>query len=173
MGVWFPFLQRSVPKALHAYKHGPLVFKVLAQQFIFGPTMNTAFFGWIQLHDVWDESRLSGYENGTRQSDFFSADFGKKRFTGVEFEIFKTRWWMKLKSDLLHTVAVSCCWWIPFNTVMFLTVPVTFQPIVAQVGLIIWSTYLSLVGHKHPPAIHEMKTRTIQMHTRDIHKVTN
>jgi len=54
----------------------------------------------------------------------------------------------KLATDLLPTIKRSCVYWGTVQLVNFLFVPTTFSVLYTNVGFLIWTTYISLVGYR-------------------------
>ena len=99
----------------------PVIVKVLMNQLLSAPIMNSLFYGYIQffathdLHIPWLQ-----------------------------------RWAAKLDSDLYHTQVKSFLIWSPLQFINFYYVPSQFRLLYTSVGLVCWFAFLSFVGHGKP-----------------------
>jgi len=54
----------------------------------------------------------------------------------------------KLAADLVPTIKRSCAYWGTIQLVNFLLIPPRFGVLYTNVGFLLWTTYISLVGYK-------------------------
>jgi Mpv17 / PMP22 family len=119
---WFSILSRWVPVAAGDLK--AVIKKVLVNQVLMSPGLNTVFFTWVVF---------------TRKP--FSTTLDQKLTTLRE----------KLRTDLPATIARSCVYWTILNTINFGLVPTHMQVLFTNMSFLVWTVYLTFVGYRSVP----------------------
>lgn len=120
--VWFRWLDRLFPPA--AVSPRAILTKVLFHQLTLAPTMNALFFGYVAAVD--------------------RVPAPPARVLEKTLPV----WRRKLQEDLLPVTARSLVWWLPVHVVNFLWVPPHARAVYTSCNLVVWTTYLSIVGHR-------------------------
>ena len=137
---WFRVVEKIVPKSLTG--GAAVAGKITATQVIMSPIYNGIFFGWVQAFDVYDGS-AEKYPDG------------KPRFGSDEISLSLNRWWLKCRDDLIMTCVIATAFWAPLHFVTFGFVPLQWRVVSSSIGSVLWSAYLTLTGHKHPPHVNK------------------
>jgi len=116
---WFKVLSRICPVTPGDW--ASIVRKVGVNQVVISPFLNALFFAWVTF---------------TRNP--LSTTLGTKLSMLQQ----------KLNQDLLPTYIRSCAFWVIFNLMNFGLVDAKWQVVVANVGFLAWTVYLSLVGYR-------------------------
>ena len=122
--LWFRFLSQVFPGATRAAP-ATLVAKVAVNQAVMSPFLNTLFFGWVIL---------------TRDRPNSSA-------------VLLARWRTKLAADLRPTILRSLVFWSSLNFCIFGCLPLAWHVFATSIGFFVWTSYVSFVGFRKPPAL--------------------
>ena len=144
---WFRVVERIVPKTLTG--GAAVAARIAATQVIMSPIYNGIFFGWVQAFDVYDSSA----ENYSDK---------QPRFGTEEASLSAHRWFVKCRVDLIMTCAIATAFWAPLHYVTFSFVPLQWRVVSSSIGSVLWSAYLTLTGHKHPPHVQKQKQDELQ-----------
>ena len=97
---------------------------------------------WIALREGWKEELQDfGLEESTVEH---IMDNGPP----FDFEMMMAKGILKVKSELVNTIAASAKAWIPINFFNFALVPSHLRPLVFMMASVFWNCYLSLVQHR-------------------------
>lgn len=119
VSLWFKFLNNLIPTSASS-SIVQVSKKVAVNQVVMSPILNSMFFTWVIF---------------TRASTF--------RLTFAEkLETLK----QKLNQDLMGTIKRSYLYWTVVNMFNFSIVPPHLQLLYTNVGFVIWTIYLSIVG---------------------------
>jgi len=119
LSQWFKVLSRICPVTPGDW--ASIVRKVGVNQVVISPFLNALFFAWVTF---------------TRNP--LNTTLGTKLSMLQQ----------KLHQDLLSTYIRSCAFWVIFNLMNFGLVDAKWQVVVANVGFLAWTVYLSLVGYR-------------------------
>jgi len=95
--------------------------KVFVNQLIMSPGLNGLFFAFTTF----------------TRPDIASSESSRRAFLG-----------RKLKQDLLPTIKKSCVYWGTIQLFNFLVVPQQYTLLFTNIGFLLWTIYLSLVGFR-------------------------
>jgi protein Mpv17 len=139
--AWFSFLDKLIPPPTSTSGKELLkVFgKIAVNQFTMAPLMNALFYGWVvgsvaAKHAVYNEA---GEPVGT-VSDALAA---------IRDPSTAETWMEKLQKEMIPTTLRSVGFWFPAHAINFWFVPPQFRVLYASCGLVVWTSYLSWVGH--------------------------
>lgn len=116
---WFKVLSRFCPVTPGDWVS--IVRKVGVNQVVISPFLNALFFAWVTFTRNPLSTTLSTKLSMLSQ---------------------------KLQKDLLPTYIRSCAFWVIFNLMNFGLVEAKWQVVVANVGFLAWTVYLSHVGYR-------------------------
>ena len=117
--LWFRFLNNLIPTSASS-SIVQVAKKVAVNQIVMSPILNSMFFAWVIF---------------TRTSTFH-LPFQEKLDTLKQ----------KLSQDLMGTIKRSYFYWTTVNMFNFSIVPVQLQLLYTNLGFVIWTIYLSMVG---------------------------
>jgi len=134
---WFLFLNGLFP--VEGLTLVGALKKVTVNQLVMSPGLNSLFFAFVTYTRGDDvvvtgggaTTSGDGNDNGN-DNDNTKAAFLKR----------------KLAADLLPTMKRSCAFWGTVQMVNFLLVPPRFAILFTNVGFLLWTTYISLVGYR-------------------------
>lgn len=132
--------------------------------------MNGSFFGWlIAWESVAQQHGLStglvhakpvaggdaggASAGGNDAGEVRGDDDGADADGAVKTVLYQ--WGAKLRHDFVPTTLRSCAFWAPMHVLNFLWVPPHFRVLFLSTGLVGWTAYLSIVGHRGGPETEE------------------
>ena len=119
---WFTFLNSLIPQESLTFQKALL--KVLINQIIMSPTLNTLFFAYVAL----TRDPMSSWSN---------------KVSSLK---------LKLEKDLIPTMARSCVYWGIAQFINFYWISVHFgkqyQLLYTNIAFVIWTVYISYIGYR-------------------------
>lgn len=117
---WYDALARWFPTARTSLK--VLAAKVLTNQLVVAPGLNTLFFCYVVL---------------TQVAPAFRMPAAKRALLGS-----------KLRRELPATILRSCAYWACVQTLNFRLLPPQYATVCTMCASVVWSTYLAFVAHR-------------------------
>jgi len=74
--------------------------------------------------------------------------FGYRELLRGPQESFPERYYERMRREFPATTAYSLCFWTPAQTVNFAYVPLHLRPLYLNSMMVVWTTYLSIAGHR-------------------------
>lgn len=138
MVAWYRALDRMVP--VHPPTLRSVLTKVVVNQTTASPVMNSLFFGFVIF---W--GRVVGLDTGLARKKGAGAEEEQQLLSVSEALL---QWKEKLRQELWPTTVRAGMAWGPAHVVNFFFVPGQFRVLFLSCGLVFWTAYLSIVGHK-------------------------
>ena len=132
--MWFRWLDRVFPPAVKSPR--AILTKVLFNQVTMAPAMNALFFGYV-----------------------LAVDRTPAPVSQIARETLPA-WKAKVQKDLVPVTARSLMWWAPVHIINFTFVPPHARAVYTSCGLVVWTTYLSIVGHANEPGTADASAAT-------------
>ena len=120
-GVWMGAPQLAWFRWLHSLPFG-LVPKLAIQLAVMPPATVTLFFGYTEA--------------------------GKSIQGKAPWETWRSRYSLRMHKEAPTTVAYATMFWAPVQAFNFWRVPLQFRPLYLNCMMVVWTTYLSIVGFK-------------------------